>query len=74
MTFPPGADDLRRDPKTVKGESGRSWLVLWDEDYGDLMIDGEDNLYLLVDDEQAAEVERLAQQARDGGDNGGSKQ
>jgi len=70
MTFPPGADDLRRDPKTVEGESGRSWLVLWDEDYGDLMIDGEDNLYLLVDDEQAAEVERLAQQARDGGERG----
>lgn len=36
------------------------WLVLFDEDYEDVMLDAEDNVALLVDKDHAAEVLRLA--------------
>lgn len=36
------------------------WLVLFDEDYEDLMLDAEDNVALLVDRDQAGEVLRMA--------------
>jgi len=36
------------------------WLVLFDEDYENVMLDQEDNVALLVDRDQAGEVLQLA--------------
>lgn len=48
------------DLDTTDPPEDRKWLVLYDEDYDDVMIDGEDSIALLLDAEQAAEVVRLA--------------
>jgi len=49
--------DLRSDSEE------RKWLVLYEEDYSNVIIDGKDNVALLVDIEQASEVVRLATMA-----------
>jgi hypothetical protein len=41
----------------------RRWLVLYSDDYDDVVLDAEDNLAVLLDNEQAGEVLRLAAQA-----------
>lgn len=41
----------------------RRYLVLYDEDYEDFLVDGEDSIALLVDCNQAVEVLRLASAA-----------
>lgn len=43
-------------------DAERRWLVLYDEDYHDVMLDGKDNVGLLLDLDDAAEVFRLASQ------------
>lgn len=40
-------------------DDARKWLVLYPEDYDDVMLDGEDQVALLVDIEQAGEIVRL---------------
>lgn len=40
----------------------RKWIVLFDEDYDNVMLDGNDNVALLVNEKQAFEVWRLATQ------------
>lgn len=47
----------------LRDESEKRWLVLFDEDYDDLMLDGEDQVAILVDLEQAKEVLTLASEA-----------
>jgi len=39
---------------------GKRWLVLFDEDYQDFMLDQEDSVALLVDNNQALEILKLA--------------
>jgi hypothetical protein len=38
----------------------RRWLVLYEEDYDDILLDAEDSVALLLDCNQACEVLRLA--------------
>ena len=38
----------------------RRWIILYEEDYDDIMIDIEDNVGILVDIEQVGEILRLA--------------
>lgn len=40
----------------------RKWVVLYDEDYDDLLIDADDSVALLVDNNQACELLRLTSQ------------
>jgi len=44
-------------------EGDRRYLVLYDEDYDDVLLDGEDTVALLVDCNQAVEILRLASSA-----------
>lgn len=44
----------------LEDDDERRWLVLYDEDYDDLLIDGEDSVALLLDSKQAGEVLQLA--------------
>lgn len=53
----------------IEGDD-RHWLILYPEDYDNFMKDGEGNLFVLVDDEQAAEVERLAKGIQEGSGQG----
>lgn len=41
-------------------DSDRRWIVLYPEDYHNVMLDGDDRVALLIDGEQALEVWRLA--------------
>jgi len=41
-------------------ENDRRWVVLYDEDYDDLCLDAGDSVALLVDNDQACELLRLA--------------
>lgn len=43
-------------------EDGRRWVVLFDEDYDDLLIDADDSVALLVDNNQACELLKLTSQ------------
>ena len=47
--------DMEADDK-----SKRRWLVLYDEDYDELVLDAEDQIALLVDNDQAVEILQLA--------------
>lgn len=55
----PDLDDVV-DLDVSQPDDDRMWLVLFDEDYDGVMLDGEDNVALLVDSDQAGEVLRLA--------------
>jgi len=41
-------------------DSQRRWIVLFDEDYDDFVVDVEDNVGVLVDIDQTGEILRLA--------------
>jgi hypothetical protein len=64
-------DDAPPDWKSVRDaiepydgdDSDRAWVILFPEDYDNWMKDGVGNLALLVDEEQAEEVRRLADQS-----------
>ena len=47
----------------LDADENRRYLVLYDEDYDNLLIDAEDSVALLVDCNQAVEVLRLASMA-----------
>lgn len=44
----------------LKQESDKRWIVLYDEDYQDLLIDADDSVALLLDNNQAIELLDLA--------------
>lgn len=44
-------------------EPERRWVVLFEEDYEDVLFDAEDSVALLVDNNQAVELLRLANEA-----------
>ncbi|MFP4628924.1 MAG: hypothetical protein ACOCSD_06985 [Halolamina sp.] len=47
----------------LEAEDRRAWVILFEEDYDNLLLDGDDRVALLVDEEQARELRRLADQA-----------
>lgn len=54
----PALDDVL--DMELDADEDRRYLVLYDEDYGDLLLDGEDSVAVLVNCNQAVEVLRLA--------------
>jgi len=47
----------------LDADDDRRWLVLYEEDYSNVLLDSEDSVALLVDCNQAVEVLQLASQA-----------
>lgn len=60
---PPDWTDITDQEDSHPGDTDRAWVVLFDEDYATHMFDGEDNLAILLDHEQAHELKRLAENA-----------
>ena len=54
----PTLDDVVNMELEAGGE--RRWMVLFDEDYDDMLLDAEDSVAVLLDYDQALEVLRLA--------------
>jgi hypothetical protein len=63
----PSIEDVVEFPDEEEMENGpdetRSWIVLYPEDYDNLMFDEVGNVALLVDEAQAREVKRLAEES-----------
>lgn len=70
VQYPTLQDKVEDGPATAP-ETERQWLVFWPEDVSNLMIDEPGNVALLVDEEQAREVKRLAERAIDALEDGG---
>jgi len=47
----------------LKSRAGRRWVILFPDDYENFATDPEDDLAILVDGEQAAELLRLSAQS-----------
>ncbi|UXF50828.1 MAG: hypothetical protein HQRvContig01_17 [Haloquadratum phage sp.] len=55
--------DMTEKGQVVTDDTDRSWLILYSEDYDNFMVDGQDQVGLLVNQEQARELKRLAEDA-----------
>jgi len=56
---------LDEEPKYPDDADEKRYIILYDEDHSGVGIDVDSNVAIMVDEEQAAEVERLAQIARE---------
>jgi len=57
-------EQLGEEPKYPDDADEKRYIILYDEDHNGVGIDVEGNVAIMVDEEQAAEVERLARCAR----------
>lgn len=57
-------EQLGEEPKYPDDADEKRYIILYDEDHDGVGIDLEGNVAIMVDEEQAAEVERVARNAR----------